>query len=112
LTKIINKPTKKTTTEVFSSIDQALDNGEYIISRHGRKRGRERGVNDLHIVQALRCPKRRHEAKKDKYDEGMIDWNYSIVSVDIEERTLRIIVTFSEHMLIVTVIVLNQIEEI
>lgn len=102
------KPIKKTTTEVFSLIDKALNSGEYIISRHGRKRGKERGVTALNIVQALRSPDRRHEAKKDKYDEGMLDWNYSILSNDIEERRLRIILTFSEHMLIVTVIVLSK----
>ena len=102
------KPIKKTTSEVFSLIDKALNSGEYIISRHGRKRGKERGVTALNIVQALRRPDRRHEAKKDKYDVGMLDWNYSILSSDIEDRKLRIILTFSEHMLIVTVIVLSK----
>jgi hypothetical protein len=101
-------PIKKTTTDVFSLIDKALNSGEYIISRHGRKRGRERGITALNIVQALRSPDRRHEAQKDKYDVGMLDWNYSILSKDIEDRKLRIILTFSELMLIVTVIVLSK----
>lgn len=95
------------TSEVFTLIDKALNSGEYLISLHGRKRGQERKVNALHIVQALRNSERRHEAKKDKYVEGMLDWNYSILSNDIEQRKLRIIITFSEQMLIVTVIVLS-----
>lgn len=105
--KIIDKPIKKTTSEVFASIDKRLNRGEYLISLHGRKRGLERKVNALHIIQALRSPNRRHEAKKDKYVDGMLDWNYSILSNDIELRKLRIILTFSEQMLIVTVIVLS-----
>lgn len=107
MTKIIKKPFKKTTREVFASIDKGLNSGDYLISLHGRKRGEERYVNALHIVQALRSPTRRHEPKKDKYVEGMFDWNYSILSHDIEKRKLRIILTFSERMLIVTVIVLS-----
>jgi hypothetical protein len=107
LTKIIKKPVKKTTSEVFASIDRGLNSGDYLISLHGRKRGQERKVNALHIVQALRSPNRRHEPKKDIYVEGMFDWNYSILSNDIEQRKLRIILTFSEQMLIVTVIVLS-----
>lgn len=108
MTITIKKPIKKTTSEVFTLIDKALDSGDYIISRHGRKRGKERGVTALNIVQALRSEKRRHEAKKDKFDEGMFDWNYSILSDDIEERKLRIILTFSEQMLIVTIIVISK----
>jgi hypothetical protein len=107
LTKIIKKPIKKTSSEIFASIDKGLNSGEYFISLHGRKRGLERKVNALHIVQALRNPNRRHEAKKDKYVEGKLDWNYSILSNDVEQRELRIILTFSEQMLIITVIVLS-----
>jgi hypothetical protein len=54
---------------------------------------------------------RKHEAKKDIYEKGMVDWNYSIVSSDLEKRVLRIIVTFTEQMLIVTVIVINKTKE-
>ncbi len=105
--KTISKPIKKTTSELFTAIDNGLNNGEYFISLHGRKRGLERKVNALHVVSALRSPNRRHEAKKDKYVEGKLDWNYSILSNDTEQRELRIILTFSEQMLIVTVIVLS-----
>lgn len=107
MTKLIKKPFKKTTCELFSCIDKGLNNGDYLISAHGLKRGKERKINELNIIQALRSPERMHEAKKDKYVEGMHDWNYSILSSDIEQRKLRIIITFSEQMLIVTVIVLN-----
>jgi hypothetical protein len=103
----IKKPIKKTTNEVFTLIDKALNSGDYLISLHGRKRGKERKVNAIHIVQALRSLNRMHEAKKDKYVEGMLDWNYSIVSDDIEQRKLRIILTFSEQLLVITVIVLS-----
>jgi hypothetical protein len=108
LNTITKKPVKKTTVEIFSLVDRSLNAGEYIISRHGQKRGMERKVTALNIVHALRNPDRRHEAKKDKYDVGMHDWNYSIISNDFEERRLRIIITFSGLMLIVTVIVLSK----
>ena len=107
MSKIIKKPVKKTTSEIFTLIDKGLNSGEYLISPHGRKRGQERKVNALHIVQGLRSPNRRHEPKKDKYVEGELDWNYSILSNDIELRKLRIILSFSEQMLIITVIVLG-----
>lgn len=53
MTRILEKPLKKTTNEVFASIDKGLNSGDYLISLHGRKRGQERKVNALHIVQAL-----------------------------------------------------------
>ena len=104
----MTKPPKKTTTEIFAAIDKALNTGEYFISIHGRQRIKERRVTALHIVQALRCEKRKHEARKDKHEKGMHDWNYSIISTDIEDRKLRIILTFSQQMLVVTVIVLKK----
>lgn len=104
----MNKPVKKTTSKIFDLIDKALNSGEYLITQHGRVRSQERKVTTLQIVKALRSPQRKHEGKKDKYVDGMEDWNYSIRSKDNDERSLRIIISFTDQMLIITVIVLNE----
>ena len=54
-----------------------------------------------------------HEKRKDKFDEFHNAWNYSIRGKTVDNRALRIVVSFDAEtvMLIITAIVLDDDQE-
>ncbi len=75
------KQKKKTRLELFESIETAIKTRNYILTKHGELRSKQRkNVNDLQIIQILKSKTKKHEAARDYYKEGHADWNYHITS--------------------------------
>lgn len=107
------KPYKKTTTELFTEINTALNNGEYYFTDHGDRRSKSRKkVTDLEVIKILRGTDKWHEGAKDKYERNKRDWNYHIRGKNSDGDHIRIAVSFDEEgMPIITVINLDEVED-
>ena len=84
-----------------------LSNGRFRDTRHASDRKAERTINLPEIRQVIEGG--HHEKKKDEYKPEHKAWNYAIRGKTIDERELRIVVSFDEedHLLIVTAIDLD-----
>lgn len=106
------KPTKKTTDELMEAINKAMASGTYYFTDHGDKRSKTRKkVSDLEVIKILEGNDKWHEAKKDKYQKGSIDWNYHIRGKNTDGDQIRIALSFDKDgMPIITVINLDEAE--
>jgi hypothetical protein len=91
---------------LLEQVRQHVDDDAYDLSEHAKSRMAQRDVDLPEVVYALRHG--WHERRKDKYDEAYQAWNYAIRGKTVDERKLRVVVTFEENMLLVTVIDLDQ----
>lgn len=91
---------------LLEGVARCLDEDRYDVSNHARSRMAEREVDLPDVIYALRHG--RHERRKDRYDEDYSDWNYAIRGDTIDARRLRLVVTFPDDMLLVTVIDLDR----
>lgn len=74
---------------------------------HAIERRLQRNISVSDIIAVLTTG--WHEPSKDKYLEEYAAWNYSIRGKTIDNRLLRIVVSFDEKdMLIITVIDLQK----
>ena len=88
---------------LLALVKDSLQSGEYVFTGHAAERLQQREVSRLEVKQALTSG--FHEKKKDMYDDNYKCWNYSIRGKTVDNRDLRIIVSFdSDGMLIITVI--------
>lgn len=88
-------------------VRKCIDEGRYLDTRHAFQRQAERGITRIEILNVLRAGFR--EAKKDKYDETYKAWNYAIRGKTMDDRSLRIIVSYDKNnMLIITAIDLDS----
>ncbi len=102
-------PGKKTTSELFAEIEEALNDKNYVFSDHAEKRSKSRkNVNDLEVVRILKSKDKRHEASKDKFEKGNADWNYHIRGKNSDGDRVRIAISFDSEMIIITVINLDE----
>ena len=94
--------------DVMKLVKNCLDNGRYIDTRHGNQRQRERGITRFEVAYVLQNG--FHEKKKDEYKEEFSSWNYSVRGKTLEQKELRIVVSFDEviQMLIITAIDLTK----
>lgn len=97
---------KKSTEDLFDSIECSLDNADYYFTGHGRQRSRQRkGVSEQQVIKILRSPDKYHEKRKDKFDKQHNSWNYSIRGKSVDGEDIRIAIAFEgEQMLVITVI--------
>ena len=87
-------------------VAECLESRHYRFSRHAIERQWDRKITQMEIRQVLLHG--RHESSKDKFDEDLAEWNYSIRGRTVESRNIRIVVAFDpDSMLIVTVIDLD-----
>lgn len=91
---------------LLDEVRRHVDEDAYDLSEHAKSRMAHREVDLPEVVYVLRHG--WHERRKDKYDEAYQAWNYAIRGKTVDERRLRIVVTFEENMLLVTVIDLDQ----
>lgn len=76
-------------------------------TRHAIDRQNERKITRPEVLYVLRNG--YHEKAKDKFESQFQSWNYSIKGTTIDQRKLRVIVSFDEEgMLIVTAIELDR----
>ena len=94
------KPTKLTSEELLKRVRSAVESGDYLDTRHATDRKNMRGISRLEIEYVLKTG--WHEKRKDKFDEAYSSWNYAIRGKSIDERDLRIAITFQDKMLIIT----------
>jgi len=94
-------------SNVIEKIRTKARSGEFIILPHAVERRKERDISVVDIVYVLMNGK--HEETKDQYKREYRAWNYSIRGQTVDERDLRIAVSFDEsHLLIITVIRLGR----
>ena len=90
-------------TRLMERIWEALDSGRYRDVVHAQDRQRERWITRPEYTYVLRNG--YHEAKKDEFKEEHTAWNYAIRGRTVDQRDLRIIVSFDEEgLLIITTI--------
>ena len=88
---------------VLSKVRAAVQSGAYLDLTHAQFRSSERNITRPEYEEVLRNG--RHEKSKDEYKEQFQAWNYSIRGKTVDERELRVVVSFdSNGMLIITVI--------
>jgi hypothetical protein len=110
--KRVFRPTKKSTEELLTAINQAMLNGDYYFTDHGDKRSKSRKkVNDLEVVKILSGSEKWHESSKDKFENNKLDWNYHMRGKNSDGDHIRIVISFDrDGMPIITVINLDEVE--
>ncbi len=93
--------------DVLGEIQSCLESGRYLDTRHARKRREERVISLPEVLHVLRDG--FHEKRKDKYEELYKAWSYSIRGKTVDNRRLRIVVSFESDtgMFIITAIDLD-----
>jgi hypothetical protein len=93
-----------------AEILRCIQSGRYRYTFHGLERFNERGFTQVAVNEVL--INGRHEKSRDRYDDGLRRWSYSIrgKSPSEEMRELRVVVCFdkSADMLIITVVDLSK----
>ena len=101
------KPAKKTDKELLELLDKKIVAGDYVFKKHARQRQKDRTITDLEVLDILegKSKRNRHRNKsKDKYEKGRKDWNYCIEGKNLDEKEIRIIISFEDEMIpIITV---------
>ncbi|PKL79085.1 MAG: hypothetical protein CVV27_02370 [Candidatus Melainabacteria bacterium HGW-Melainabacteria-1] len=88
---------------LMQKIRVALASGDYLDTVHASERQAERNITAPEYEYVLKHG--WHEASKDRLDESYDAWNYAIRGRTLEQRELRVIVSFDPAgLLIITVI--------
>ena len=105
---MLNKPDKKTDIELFKLLEEKIKSGKYIFLKHAKIRQQERQILDIEVLDILEGKKGRNRRRnhiKDQYTIGYQDWNYCIEGTDLDENSIRIIISFMNDLVpIITVI--------
>lgn len=94
---------------VLELAQEYWDAGTYIILKHAIHRQEERAIVEPEIGWIIRHG--YHEKKKDMFQPEYNSWNYAIRGKTIEERDIRIVVSWDTsdvEMLVITVIDLGE----
>lgn len=95
------RPAKE--ANLLEKIRLALASGDYLDTVQASERQAERRISAQEYEYVLKYG--WHEARKDQFDRGYQTWNYAIRGRTLDQRELRVIVSFtSDGMLIITVI--------
>jgi hypothetical protein len=73
--------------------------GRYRDTFHSRTRRTQRLITRQEIAHVLRNGRR--EESKDFFEERFNAWNYAIRGLTVEERELRVVVSFDEDMMLI-----------
>ena len=94
--------------DLLEVVRQFAEDGNYVLLKHARERGYERSITEPEWLFVLRNG--WHEKRKDQYDDFHQAWSYSIRGKTVDERELRVIVSFDDdpQMLIITLIDLSS----
>lgn len=111
------KPSKQTDQELFTLIGQKIKEKNYLFVKHAKERQKQRNITDLDVLNILGGKPgydRKRNKSKDSFESVSIyekpqDWKYCIEGKDIDERKIRIILTFTDNLMpIITVINLSE----
>lgn len=110
---MLKKPPKKSDAELFALIETKIQEKKYIFVKHAQERKKQRNISQLDVLNILEGKKgfgRKRNKRKDSYDADYIhekpqDWKYCIEGKDIDDKDVRIILTFTDDFMpIITVI--------
>lgn len=91
-------------SDVLKRVREAINNNQYLDTVHALERQSQRLVSRPEYLYVLR-KSGYHEKRKDQFIEAFNAWNYAIRGKTIDERELRVIVSFDPSgLLIITVI--------
>ncbi len=115
---MVIKPSKKTDSELFALIEQKIKQRNYIFVKHAKERLQQRNISDLEVLNILEGKSgydRKRNRRKDSYEftythKTSQDWKYCIEGKDIDGRKIRIILTFTDNLMPI-IIVINLSEE-
>ncbi|MFN8672350.1 MAG: DUF4258 domain-containing protein [Candidatus Sericytochromatia bacterium] len=102
---VIKKKLKRPEKEpnLLLKIKEAINSGNYRDVTHALERSIERAITRAEYLYVLKNG--RHEKKKDEFKEEYNNWNYAIRGKTLDEKELRVIVSFEENgLLVITVI--------
>lgn len=89
--------------DLLQKIRDAINSRNFRDVIHASMRAVERDITRPEYLYVLKNG--RHEKKKDEFKEEHNNWNYAIRGKTLDDRELRVIVSFDENgMLIITVI--------
>lgn len=93
---------------ILQAIRLLLEEGRYRETLHAHHRKHQRKILLTEILHVLRHG--FHEKKHDKFDEAFYAWNYAIRGRTVDEKTLRVIISFDEdeQLLIITAFYLEK----
>lgn len=92
--------------DLLRQVAEAVTTGQYRILPHARQRCTERDVSAPDIENALDSG--HHVPRRDRYDEPYEEWSYCFEGRAVDGERLRVVVTFEDWMLVVTVVWLDD----
>lgn len=94
--------------DVLALVREGLSKERYRDTRHASDRKGERHITIVEIKEAVRAG--YHEKAKDEFKPEHLAWNYSVRGKTLDDRELRVIVSFDEEecLLFVTAIDLTK----
>lgn len=99
--KLFSKPEKE--PNLLQKIKDAINSGQYRDAVHATERSIEREITRPEYLYVLKNG--RHEKSKDKFKQEYNSWNYAIRGKTLDERELRVVISFEENgLLVITVI--------
>lgn len=99
--KLFSKPEKE--PNLLQKIKDAINSGQYRDATHATERTIEREITRPEYLYVLKNG--RHEKSKDKFKQEYNSWNYAIRGKTLDERELRVVISFEENgLLVITVI--------
>ena len=106
--KKIQKPERPTKhPDLLVEIRSAVKSGNYLDVVHAQQRSTERSITRPEYEWVLMNG--WHEKAKDAYQERYKNWNYAIRGKTVDDRELRVVVSFEENgLLIITLIDLED----
>lgn len=93
------KPAK--IANLLEIIKTCIESGRYRSCLHLEQRERERNITRREVLHVLRHG--FHEKKEDDFDEAFQTWNYSIRGKTVDQRELRIFVTFERETMMIII---------
>ena len=101
---MMKKPPK--ISNLIDRIRSELENGNERYVDHALERLQQRQVTRQEVRQVLRAG--FHEKRKDTFKEEYGSWSYSVRGKTVDKRTLRVVVSLEENLLVITVIDLDK----
>ncbi len=89
------------TNELLRKIKDHIQKGTYVVSAHALQRQNQRLVTLEDVLYVLKTGVR--EDSKDLFDVKNQAWKYAIRGHTTDEITLRVIISFEDEMIIITV---------
>ena len=89
------------TVDLLNKVKDHVRKGTYVVSAHALERQNERHVSLEDVLYVLKTGVR--EESKELFDVRRQLWKYAIRGFTVEKMQLRVIVSFVEEMVIITV---------